>query len=108
MAQHKYKMKTFLIFIILFSLLVQTEGFNLNKLGRRSGYSRDYQQQFDPNELEEGIRESKLWYLRNTGFGDEEFELVGRGSNILMVSEHIYENNIIAFPIFLSPLSVAA
>ena len=80
----------------------------MNKLGRRSGYSRDYQKQFDPNELEEGIRESKLWYLRNTGLGDEEFDLVGRGGDILMVSWHIYTTYIFAFPLLSSPLSAAA
>merc|ERR1712106_453647 len=77
-------MKTCFIFITLFSLLVRTEGFNLNKLGRRSGYSRNYQQQFDQNDIEEGIRKSKLWYLRNNWLGDEDFDLVGRGGDILM------------------------
>ena len=80
----------------------------MNKLGRRSGYSRDYQQQFDQNDTEEGIGESKLWYLRNNWLGDEEFDLVGREGDILMVSEHIYMTYIIAFPLLSSPLSVAA
>ena len=108
MAQRKDEMETFFIVITLFSLLVTTEGFNLNKLRRRSGYSRNYQQQSDQNYIEEGIRKSKLWYLRNNWLGDEEFDLVGRGGDILMVSEHIYMTYIIAFPSLSSPLSVAA
>ena len=55
MANDNHKMKTILISIAIFSLLLISDGFNLNKLGRGSRYSRDFQQVNEANELNREI-----------------------------------------------------
>ena len=55
MANNNYKMKTILISIAFFSLFLISDGFNLNKLGRGSRYSGDFQQVNEAKELDQEI-----------------------------------------------------
>ena len=86
-------MKTILILTLL---LLLSEGFNLNKLGRNSGNSRNYLNNVDPTELEQEIylgnsllEKGNPWYLGNTGLDVDEFALLGRKGDLGMVSRVI-------------------
>ena len=86
-------MKTVLIFT---ALLMISEGFNLNKLGRNSRFSRNYLKHVDPTEPEQEIylgnsllEKGNPWYLENTGLDIDEFGLLGRGGDLGMVSRVI-------------------
>jgi hypothetical protein len=55
MANNNHKMKIIFISIAFYSLLLTSDGFNLNKLGRGSSYSRNYQQVNEAKELDHEI-----------------------------------------------------
>ena len=91
MASNNHKMKTILISIAFFSLLLISDGFNLNKQGRGSRYSRDFQQVSEAKELDQEIflgdillghrqegMKSRLFNFGKIGFDEEELGLLGR------------------------------
>ena len=92
MANNNHKMKTILISISFFSLLLISDGFNLNKLGRGSRYSRDFQQVSEAKELDQEIflgdillghrqeaMKNRVFNLGKIGLDEEELGLLGRG-----------------------------
>ena len=97
MANKNPKLKTILLSITLFSLLLESDGFNLHKLGRSSRYSSDNLQMAEPMELgrdmflgdfllgqSQGGSRNKAWSLGNSGLYNEESVLVGRGGDFLV------------------------
>ena len=87
----------------LFSLVFKLDGFNLNKLGRSSRYSRDNLQMAEPTELEreiflgdfllgqsQGESRNKLWRFGNSGLDNEEIVHLGRGGNFLVRRMYVF------------------
>jgi hypothetical protein len=84
-------MKNIMISISFFSLLLISDGFNLNKLGRGSRYSIDFKQVNKAKELDheiylgdipvghrqEGMK-NRLFNFGNVGFDEEDLGLLGR------------------------------
>ena len=95
MANNNHQMKTILISVAFFSLLLLSDGFNLNRLGSGSRYSRDFQQVNDAKELgqeiflgdillghrQEGMK-NRLFNFGRIGFDEQETGLLGRGGKL--------------------------
>ena len=91
MANNNHNMKTILNSIAFFSLLLISDGFNLNKQGRGSRYSRDFQQVNEAKELDREIFlgdillghrqeevKNRLFNFGKIGLYEEELGLLGR------------------------------
>ena len=76
-------MKNLLISLTLVSLLLKSDGFNLNKLGRSSRYSRDNLQMVEP--MDKGyflLGQSREESRGDSGLDNEVFW--GKGGNFLV------------------------
>jgi hypothetical protein len=112
LAHKNPKMKTILLSITLFYLILKSDGFNLNKLGRSSRYSRDNLQMAEPMEQEREIflgdfllgqsrggSRNKAWSLGNSGLDTEEMALLGRGGHFLVRKKYFFDCFIYLYPL---------